>query len=90
MDAVDAVGLDSTVSLSWARTEIQPHAALQGNLDPILLVEGGDVMENRIGNSLSELGRGPLVFNLGHGILPITPPEHVEALARTIRDWQPE
>ena len=88
MDAVDAVGLDSAVVLSWARTKLQPHAALQGNLDPILLVEGGDAMENRIDEILSELGRGPLVFNLGHGILPITPPENVEALAGKIRDWQ--
>ena len=75
--------------LSWARTELQPHAAVQGNLDPVLLVEGGDVMENRIEEILSELGNGPLVFNLGHGILPVTPPENVAALARKIRDWQP-
>jgi uroporphyrinogen decarboxylase len=74
---VDVLALDQDV--------LQPVAALQGNLDPRLLLAGGPAMETRIREILSSLGKGRYVFNLGHGILPATPLEHVERLAEILR-----
>lgn len=84
---VEAVGLDSTIPPEWAAKELQPQSALQGNLDPLLLVVGGKPMEDATLRILKALGRGPFVFNLGHGILPETPPENVARLAEMIRAW---
>lgn len=84
---VDAVSIDSTVPLQWAANELQPHCPVQGNLDPYLLVSGGKPLRDEAQRILSVLGRGPFVFNLGHGVLPQTPPEHVSELADIIRDW---
>jgi len=82
---VDAVSLDPTVPLGWARERLQGRMPVQGNLDPALLVVGGAPMERAVRTIRDELGRGPLVFNLGHGILPETPPEHVTALVELMR-----
>ena len=78
---VDAVALDTTVPLGFARDRLQPRLAVQGNLDPIALLVGGAAMERAVAEIRAALGGGPFVFNLGHGILPQTPPEHVAALA---------
>lgn len=82
---VDAVSLDSTVPLQWAADRLQPHVAVQGNLDPLLLLAGGDVMEREIRRILEILGQGPFVFNLGHGIIKETPPDHVARLMEIVR-----
>lgn len=82
---VDALSLDPTVSLAWARERLQVLGPVQGNLDPMLLVVGGTPMEEAVRAIRDELGRGPLVFNLGHGIVPETPPEHVAALVELVR-----
>jgi uroporphyrinogen decarboxylase len=58
---------------------------VQGNLDPRWLVVGGEGMRMAIHGILDALGRGPLVFNLGHGCVPETPPEHVAELIATVR-----
>ncbi len=84
---VDAVSLDATIPLPWARTTLQPHVALQGNLDPQMLVIGGTAMKQEATRIIRMLGEGPYVFNLGHGILPVTPPEHVAELADLIHGW---
>ena len=86
---VDAVGLDSGVPVDWAARELQPGRAVQGNLDPVHLLAGGDAMRREICRVLDALGRGPFVFNLGHGVLPQTPPENVALLAETVRGWRP-
>jgi uroporphyrinogen decarboxylase len=78
---VDAVSIDSGVSLSFAREQLQGRVAVQGNLDPAVLLVGGSVMEREVRGIRSALGGGPLIFNLGHGVLPQTSPEHVAALA---------
>lgn len=83
-----ALSLDTTVPLAWAQSELQPQVALQGNLDPILVVTGGDAMLEETGRILSVLGAGPFVFNLGHGLLPQTPPEHVTVLSDFVRNWK--
>ena len=59
---------------------------MQGNLDPIALLVGGAALESAVADIRAALGGGPFVFNLGHGILPQTPPEHVAALARLLAE----
>jgi len=78
---VDGIGLDAMVPTGYARARLQQFATVQGNLDPILLVAGGPALETAVKELCRTLGSGPFVFNLGHGVLPETPPEHVEALA---------
>lgn len=85
-----ALGLDTTVPLAWARTELQRHVAVQGNLDPIMLVAGGEGLTAAVDRILRELGQGPFVFNLGHGIVPQTPPEHVSRLMEQIHAFSAE
>jgi uroporphyrinogen decarboxylase len=82
---VDAVGLDPTVPLAWARDRLQARLPVQGNLDPMLLVAGGTALEEGVSAILAALGDGPLVFNLGHGVHLTTPPEHVGALVEQVR-----
>ncbi|MGE5766661.1 MAG: uroporphyrinogen decarboxylase [Bacteroidota bacterium] len=83
----DALGLDTTVPLAWAREVLQPKACLQGNLDPLALVAGGEGLWRATEDILEQLAGGPFVFNLGHGIVPETPPEHVALLVEQVRDW---
>jgi uroporphyrinogen decarboxylase len=83
--AVDGVQIDSGVPLAWARDEIPAGVALQGNLDPQLLVIGGPAMIDEARRICDALSNGPFVFNLGHGIVPETPPDHVAALSAFLR-----
>ena len=83
---VDAVSLDTGVPADLARDRLQSHVTVQGNLDPVMLVVGGDGMKRAVHRQRAALGHGPHIFNLGHGILPETPPEHVAELARLIRE----
>ena len=87
---VAAVGLDSAVPLAWARDELQTLTTVQGNLDSQLLVAGGTAMRDGIDTILNHLAAGPLVFNLGHGIVPDTPPDNVLRLAEQVRGWRSE
>lgn len=81
----DAIALDETVDPVWAAAEIPPHLPLQGNLDPLALIAGGDALESAARRIISALEGRPHVFNLGHGILPDTPIAHVEQLLRLVR-----
>jgi uroporphyrinogen decarboxylase len=83
---IDAVGLDTTVALSLVRERLQRGVVLQGNLDPVALLVGGTVLERAVRDIRSAVGDRPFVFNLGHGVLPQTPPEHVAALARLLAE----
>jgi uroporphyrinogen decarboxylase len=83
--AVDAVGLDWTMDLNFARENIDPRVALQGNLDPLALLAGGDALDRGIDGILDMLSGRPFIFNLGHGILPATPIAHVEQMLARIR-----
>jgi uroporphyrinogen decarboxylase len=65
--------------------ELQREGPVQGNLDPVRLVAGGDALAEGIDVILDRLGAGPLIFNLGHGITPETPIAHVEALIERLR-----
>lgn len=90
---VDAVALDSSVPLGWARGEMAPGArsdgwggvVLQGNLDPMLMVTGGTALERTARGIVAALSGVPHVFNLGHGITPDADPGNVERLLRVIR-----
>ena len=84
---VDAIGLDTTVPLSWARDELQSRICVQGNLDPIALLAGGAALDAEATRLLEVFTDGPFIFNLGHGIVPQTPHENVARLSELIRTW---
>ena len=82
---VDAVGLDWTIELAFARDYVQKRCPVQGNLDPLALLVGGPVLDKAVAAILEALSRGPFIFNLGHGVLPETPLAHVEQLIARVR-----
>ena len=84
---VDCVGLDAMVPAGYARSRLQRLATVQGNLDPVLLIAGGNALKAAVEELCRTLGGGPFVFNLGHGVLPETPPENVAALASLLAGW---
>lgn len=84
---VDAVALDTTVCPVWAARHLQVLKPVQGNLDPILVMAGGEAMKTETDVILRALSGGPFIFNLGHGVTQGTPPEHVGLLADQIRSW---
>ena len=85
---VSGVSLDPSVPLEWAAAELQPLCTVQGNLDPILLVAGGEALDAGIDRVLKTLSKGPFIFNLGHGITPPTPPDNVARLAERVKGWK--
>ncbi|HEY7809799.1 MAG TPA: uroporphyrinogen decarboxylase [Allosphingosinicella sp.] len=82
---VDAVGIDETVDPDWAHTNLPEGMPVQGNLDPLALIAGGEALESAARRILHSFADRPHVFNLGHGILPDTPIEHVEQLIALVR-----
>jgi len=83
--AIDAVSLDQTVPCAWVAKNLQDKIAVQGNLDPVFLLAGGDQMDREIKRIMELLGANPgFVFNLGHGVIKETPPAHVERLCRLV------
>jgi uroporphyrinogen decarboxylase len=82
---VDAVGLDETIDPAWAAATLPADLPVQGNLDPLALIAGGEALEKAVARILSALAERPHIFNLGHGILPDTPIAHVEHLLRLVR-----
>jgi uroporphyrinogen decarboxylase len=83
---VTALGLDTSVPVGFARDRLQTRLPVQGNLDPVLLVTGGEALERAVREIRAELGVGPFVFNLGHGVFPQTPPENVTVLSRLLAE----
>jgi uroporphyrinogen decarboxylase len=86
--SVEGLSLDTGVSPAVARERLQPIGCVQGNLDPLLLVAGGAEMRAQATHILETLGQRPFIFNLGHGIVPQTPPEHVAELVKLVKDWR--
>jgi uroporphyrinogen decarboxylase len=82
---VQGVGLDTVADPAEAARLLRPRVALQGNLDPLALLAGGTAMAVAAEEILMAMRGRPFVFNLGHGILPATPPEHVAELVRLVR-----
>jgi uroporphyrinogen decarboxylase len=88
-NAFSAISLDTGMSPAWAARELQPHVTVQGNLDPVTLMIGGEALKLQASRILDALGHGPFVFNLGHGVLQHTPPDHVAELVAHVRRWTP-
>lgn len=86
---VDAVGLDWTIELGFAREQIQKLRPVQGNLDPLALLAGGSAFDCAVDSILQAFSDGPFIFNLGHGVLPDTPVENVARLVERVRDGRP-
>lgn len=82
---VNAIGLDETVDPAWAARALPEGLPVQGNLDPLALIAGGDALESAVARIISALDGRPHVFNLGHGILQDTPIAHVEHLLKLVR-----
>lgn len=85
---VDAIGVDETIDPHWANRELPRDMPVQGNLDPLLLLAGGDRLVERTRAILHSFRDRPHVFNLGHGIGQFTPIEHVGALVAEVRAWR--
>ena len=83
--AVQGLGLDTSVDPATVSRIVPPQVALQGNLDPLALLAGGDALAGETAALLAAMGGRPFVFNLGHGILPATPTDHVAALVEMVR-----
>lgn len=84
---VDVVSLDAAVPLEWCSRSLSPTLGIQGNLDNMLLVAGGPELEITTKRILHALSSRRHIFNLGHGVLPETPPEHVARVAACVRAW---
>lgn len=82
---VAGLAIDTAVEPMWARDKLQPLATVQGNLDPALVVEGGEAMADATQAIIEILGGGPFIFNLGHGITPDADPKNVERLVKLVR-----
>ena len=84
----DAVGLDWTINIGAAKARVGARVALQGNMDPVVLLSSPEAVQREAVAILEQFGSGPgHVFNLGHGISQFTPPEHVSALIEAVRGF---
>lgn len=83
----DVIGLDWNVNLKWARKILGKKIAIQGNLDPMTLFSSPSMIQDAVKNILSQINpRQGYIFNLGHGILPTTPPEHAKYLVQCVKE----
>jgi uroporphyrinogen decarboxylase len=82
---VNALGLDSSADPRWAAKTFDRGLVLQGNLDPLALAAGGPALETGVRHILSAFRGRPHIFNLGHGVLPHTPIQHVELMLDFLR-----
>ncbi len=82
---VDGVSIDWSVPLAYVRERLQSRVTVQGNLDPMVLMAGGEALERAVRRIRTGLGHGRFIFNLGHGILPTTPVGHVKRLVELVR-----
>jgi uroporphyrinogen decarboxylase len=80
---VDGVGVDQMTDI--AALDLPTKVARQGNLDPILLLQGGEAMRAEVRRIVAAMRGKPFIFNLGHGVMQPTPPEHVTELVAAIR-----
>jgi uroporphyrinogen decarboxylase len=82
---VQVVAMDTAQDPRFAATVVPSSVALQGNLDPLVLITGGAALEAEARQILAAMRGRPFIFNLGHGIEKVTPPEHVAQLVRLVR-----
>jgi uroporphyrinogen decarboxylase len=82
---INGIGCDTAMPLAQMRSLADLGVAVQGNLDPLLLAGGGPKLDERVREILQAMRGVPFIFNLGHGIVPQTPPEHVKRLVDLVR-----
>jgi len=82
---VDAVSVDTATPIGWAVEALGKSRVIQGNLDPIALIAGGEALDRAVDRLLSATRSSRFIFNLGHGVLPETPLAHVEQLVARVR-----
>jgi uroporphyrinogen decarboxylase len=82
---VNAVSVDTATPIRWAASALGGKLAIQGNLDPIALIAGGKALDDAVDRILADTAGVPLIFNLGHGVLPETPPDHVARVVERVR-----
>jgi uroporphyrinogen decarboxylase len=83
---VHAIGVDETVDPAWADRELPQGLPVQGNLDPLALLAGGERLTEAVRRILDAFANRPHIFNLGHGILQETPIAHVEQMLAAVKD----
>jgi len=81
----EALSVETSLPLTWARDQLAGSHAVQGNLDPLLVEKGGAALEKGVELIAGALPKDRHIFNLGHGMRPETPPEHVERVVRHLR-----
>lgn len=84
--AVNGIGLDTAISPDHVLKAVPETMAVQGHLDPVLLIEGGPTMEKRVREILAAYKGRPHIFNLGHGVRPDTPIANVERVVEIVRE----
>jgi uroporphyrinogen decarboxylase len=82
---VDGIGVDTGTDISAVAALLPARVAVQGNLDPLAVVAGGAAMASETAAILQAMKGRPFIFNLGHGIVPQTPLDHVTALLEQVR-----
>ena len=85
LTGVDAIGLDETVDPAWADAELPEGLPVQGNLDPLALIAGGETLRSAVERIRAAFPTRPHIFNLGHGIQQDTPIAHVEQLVALLK-----
>lgn len=85
LTGLQAVGVDHFTDLVFAADEVPEGVAVQGNLDPMLLLAGGAAMDDEARRILGAMQGQPFIFNLGHGVLQPTPPDHVARLVDLVK-----
>jgi uroporphyrinogen decarboxylase len=81
----EALSVETSLPLAWARDQLAGAHVVQGNLDPLLVEQGGAALKKGVESIAGALPKDRHIFNLGHGMRPGTPPEHVEQVVRHLR-----
>ena len=81
----DCVAIDNSVTPEWAASHVQTGGCVQGNLDPSLLVTGGEALVRETRRVVNAFAKGPHIFNLGHGITPDGDPDNVTRMIDAVR-----
>ena len=83
----ECLGVETSMPLDWARDHLAGSHVIQGNLDPLLVEYGGEALARGVEQVAAALPKGRHIFNLGHGMRPGTPPEHVDLVVRHLRKF---
>jgi uroporphyrinogen decarboxylase len=86
--SVDAVSIDWAAEPGFIRNNVQNRVAVQGYLDPLVLIAGGVALDRAVDDVLANYAGGRFIFNLGHGIQPETPIAHVEQMVKRVREFR--